>query len=973
MKIQAPLTKYIDASFRHCCHKHHCYPLKKTTVTIVLGILLLVAGKAQTGNQVNNDSYSILFTNNNIQVSRLGNKGVTRNLAPQVQLLWMEENPHLKYLKSTNQLSPQAGWTLASGQSTTDVYKAAHAKSLKAQGFKKINDRHYRYLFRPIKQAALTLDIRLPNGQEAPVFEVHINALTSGWFSAAFAGIAPRDTSELEFIYQPMIWSWRRFPDQSYITPEQYATTAACFVNDGEATEGIAPDAIEIPYRFANLQNSRFGLLLRNAGGKAQPMVFSPLLGGGESYLEPRQHHSFKTRYIINEGDWYSGVQYLLNNIFHYHNERKNASVTLNQTIDNIISLAMDDIYGGWNDTLKGFTYDQDAVGTVKVVSAMHQLSIALVTGNEEIYRRRAIPTIEYIMSREKYLFTTNELQKSQSPGYTLNGPCAEIGELSGLYQLTNGNTKAFAAELDRVFGKARKLNLNTETGGGSWQDYLYRYRISTKASDLKKAVDGANAYLEKWIPLPSRFDNDPGLKDKDAAFLTDFTPRLYDLLELYEETGHRPYLDWAITAARQMILWTRSNPLAPDSTITVNEGGQIKGFIGKRYKLNSYEFLPGFNDTTKIQEQQVPAWQTSLVGLPPEQPGTYVHGPIMLNHHPAWFLRLAQLSGDSLLRDVAYNAILGRYAGFPGYYYTSLHTNVYQKADYAMHPFINIKYNAIFHNHIFPHITLLIDFLVSDAQYRSEGKVYFPGVYAPGYAYLSSKVYGSKTGNVFGNKNVRLWLPAAAIQSNSSALNHVLGIGEKDFYVILMNTLSSSTRQTIRLNPDIIPWVPGKTYSVITYNRDGSTDKTTCKDGILEVTIPQHGLTAYKIEGLRVTAPHAAHPDLNIQASTGKRSFQRDDQSAFGTVTGMLINTFPEFSDAYIFTNATSKEFQDIVLEYRIDDGSWQKKTDNSYPFEFDIRLNNPAARLEYRLHGSDYRGKSNTGKTYELSNNNP
>jgi hypothetical protein len=277
---------------------------------------------------------------------------------------------------------------------------------------------------------------------------------------------------------------------------------------------------------------------------------------------------------------------------------------------------------------------------------------------------------------------------------------------------------------------------------------------------------------------------------------------------------------------------------------------------MAKRYKINSHASLPGFNDTTILAEQQVPAWQTSLVGLPPEQPYTYGNGPIMLTHHPAWFLKLAYLAKDSLLKTAAYNAILGRYAGFPGYYYTSLHTNVYQFANYAMHGYWDIRYNALFHNHIFPHITLLIDFLVSDAFYRSAGKVDFPAVYAPGYAYLSSKVYGSKMGTVFGNNNVRLWLPAGAIQSTNVAFNHVLGIAENDFYVIFTNTSNSEVKSFARLNPDIIPWIKGKSYPVTVYYADGKTATTTCKDGLLETDVMAQGLTAYKIEGLKVEVP---------------------------------------------------------------------------------------------------------------------
>lgn len=954
----------------------------KYTVLLILMFCKAFGVFAQKDTyKLQNALYHIEVTVTSIRISAVNETGVARKLTPVLQVVQALHDPGLTSKRSDNNLSPQIAWKYpqlikqSSGENAdsmgeTDFYKAGKFFTLQANAVTMINANEVRFTFKRNSSFSVQLDVLLPAGNEAPVFEMQLVADKKAWYSIGFTGIAPQDTAVLEFLYQPMIWSWRRFPDKPYLTAEQFATTAATFTNDGHITEGLAPDPSEIPYRFARLNNSRYGLLLRNTNAKAQPMLFAPILGGENSLLERGQSFRFKTRYILQKGDWYAGLNHILENIFHYKNERQNASVSLNQTLANIINMAMNDRYGGWIDSLKGFDYVQDAVGTVKVVSALHQLGVAMVTGNEEIYRHRALPTMEYVMSREKYLYTTDEAQKIQSPSHFLKGPCVEIGELSGLYQMTNGQTPAFQSEMIRLFGKPRKLNLNTETGGGSWQDYLYLFRVSKNPDDLEKAKQGADRYLQSWQPFPSIFTNDPGLRDKASAFMTDFTPKLYDLLELYEETHQQSYLDMALASARQMVLWTRSNPMAPDSNITVNKGGHVKGIIGKRYKINSYSYLPGFNDTTENAEQQTEAWKTSLVGLPPEQPYTYGNGPIMLTHHPAWFLKLAYLCNDSLLKTAAYNAILGRYAGFPGYYYTSLHTNVYQSANYAMHGYWDIKYNAIFHNHIFPHIILLIDFLVNDAFYRSGGKIDFPGVYAPGYAYLTSKVYGSKLGTVFGNQNIRLWLPPNAIHSTTNAFNHVLGIGENDFYVMLMNTFNSRLRTSVRLNPDIIPWISEKEYPVTLYYADGTTGKAIFKDGMLDTDIPAQGLAAYKIEGLKVDVPlFRKMNEPKIPASAN--SFLREENTAgFGTLTGMLITTFPQFSDAYIFTDKTEKDFKQVSLEYKIGSGDWEAKDDFNYPFEFDVHLNNPNEKLEFKLKAIDMNGKLLQSKTYFLQN---
>ena len=53
-------------------------------------------------------------------------------------------------------------------------------------------------------------------------------------------------------------------------------------------------------------------------------------------------------------------------------------------------------------------------------------------------------------------------------------------------------------------------------------------------------------------------------------------------------------------------------------------------------------------------------------------------------------------------------------------------------------------RYNQLYLNHVWPHIALLEDYLISEAFTRSGGKINFPSCYAQGYVYLQSKVYGA-------------------------------------------------------------------------------------------------------------------------------------------------------------------------------------------------------------------------------------
>jgi hypothetical protein len=949
--------------------------MKNLIVAIYLFLGIQFYSIAQKKLLIKNEQYEIAVSApKQIKVKTLEKKQIEKLLSATILLQYSENQVFVSQSPAKEGGYPVTGWkkNMEDKVAENNPFKVVENHIFKADKVVQNTDNQFTFSFPDTQFGKLSLQVSLPQGAQAPRLEIVFESKKKGYYSFAFNGLQAQDTAQIQYLYQPLVWSWRRFPTQPYLTPETYCTTAATYYNTGTYNEGIAPDPAEIPYRYAFLKNSKFGLSIRNQEGKAQPMLFAPILGGEGSLLSENQIFNFKIRYLLKEGDWYEGYQFILNNIFSYKNERQNATVTLNQTLDNMINFAMNDVYGGWVDSLKGFDYVQDAVGTVKIVSALHQLGTALVTGNEEIYRKRALPTIEYALSREKYLYSIYDEQKVQSPSRLMKGPCVEIGELAGLDLMTKGQSAVFQAEINRIFGKSRKLNLNTETGGGSWQDYFARYRASKNPEDLQKARQGADEYLKGWQPYPNVFTNDPGLRDKEAAFLTDFTPKLYDLFELYQETQDRKYLESSLVATRQMLSWLRSNPLAPAGNIVVNKGGKIKGIHGKRYKINSYEYLKTFYDTNTVAEQEIEAWRTSLVGLPPEQPRTYNNGPIMLTHHPAWLLRLAHESKDTLLRDVAYNAVLGRYANFPGYYFNSFETNIYQSASYPMHNYWDMRYNSMFYNHVFPHITLLIDFLVSDVYYRSEGKIDFPSVYAPGYAYLTSKVYGNKTGKIFDNEGVRLWLPPNAIQSSSIAFNHVLGIGEKDFYLVLTNTSKERIQEKVRLNQDVITWKTGKKYEVIVYQANGKQSQTTMQNGIVSIDISAQGLTALKIIDLQIDVPLFRDLDeVKKENKQSKHSFFRDENTEFlGTLTGMIINTFPQFSDVYIFTDKTEKELRKVVLYYQIDGGEWQSKTELGYPFEFSLSLKNPKSKVEFYLQATDLKGVVGKSKTYLLTN---
>lgn len=64
----------------------------------------------------------------------------------------------------------------------------------------------------------------------------------------------------------------------------------------------------------------------------------------------------------------------------------------------------------------------------MKNVTALHPLSVALAVDEEEIFTDRVQPLLEYLMSREKFLFSNTGEVGSQTATSNMNNrtsPCA--------------------------------------------------------------------------------------------------------------------------------------------------------------------------------------------------------------------------------------------------------------------------------------------------------------------------------------------------------------------------------------------------------------------------------------------------------------------------------------------------------------------------------------------------------------------
>lgn len=296
----------------------------------------------------------------------------------------------------------------------------------------------------------------------APSMEFRFTPKCEGYYSVGYLGAPAFDLSRVETLWQPMVWQRRIFPSQSYMSLAFTCPIPATLIHVGGATTGVAADSREMPFQpLPTRDNNRFGVALHNPEGKVQPMLFAPVLGHVGSKMEPGNAFAFRMRLWVEEKPLNIAFQTMARNLYDFHDYRSNAISTLNNTIDNIIDYTLSP-YSNFIDSLKGCSYSTDVPGSTKNVSSLNPLSVALVADDEELYRRRAYPIVEYMLSRKNTLFCLDTTQKVQSPSRELAGPCAPISELAGLYRLSGGKSPMLRHFAEEKYYKRKPADKRT-------------------------------------------------------------------------------------------------------------------------------------------------------------------------------------------------------------------------------------------------------------------------------------------------------------------------------------------------------------------------------------------------------------------------------------------------------------------------------------------------------------------------------
>jgi len=955
--------------------KNRWLPLLTIGVSLITPVLAAESGGAQ-GLQ-NNDCKVSIVNGADLQITL--NDGAMRIFKPEFTILRSEKNPQ-KMLRRGNVgtnhgktplynvptwgreaadktdpgahvmdgFNPEIDRGIEQGR-TADYFLAASNEVVRAQKAE-LADHAIKWIFPETDGGRLSATVKLPAGKGGPELSFAFVPAKSGYYSIGYTGAPGVSPADMDEMWQPMIWQEKRFPNMPYLSESFQCPVPTTLVAHQGVTVGVLADPSEIPFQpLPNKDNSKFGVMVRDKAGLARPMLFAPVLGGPGSKMSAGVPFDFKAHLICHQGSLLDTYEYAARSYYGFKDYRRNSTVTLNKTFENIIDYNMGP-FSQFIDELRGCNYATDVPGAVKNITGLNPLSLAVVTDNEEIYKKRARPMLEYSWSRERFLFSTNPEVKGDGTSSNLGGPGAPMSDFAAAYGFSQGRTTCDLKLAEEIYSKPINLclNLSELLYGGQWQNAMHLYKATGDKKYLNLAVSGADRYLkERILTRQTDFSDDAS---RDMFFWTSYAPQWMELYLLYEVTGEKRFLDAAQRGARQYAQFVWLCPSVPDEKILVNAGNKAPRYrAGDKYK------------DMIVPEETVDAWRVSEIGLTPESsPTCNGHRGVYLTQFAPWMLRIARDAKDPFLHDVARSAVIGRYESFPGYHLNAGRTTAHEKADFPLRSLPELNGVTSLHfNHPWPHAAMIMDYLVSDIYYRSDAQIDFPAEYAEGYAYCRSKIYGARPGHFYDEKNVWLYMPKGLLTSSNVQINYLAARGNGKLYLALANQSKEAVTTTLTLNSGLLKLAPGQVCSAKVWKDNKPSGSVSMTNGEVTVEVSAEGITALAIDSLPVS------PAFQSKLTENAPAWKKDSgELAFGGGSkAVLFNFGPDLQSVYTFTKATGEIFKKVTLHYACN-GKWAAVTKESYPFEFTVPIPRDTREFRFRYEGTEKDGSTKSSE---------
>ncbi len=581
----------------------------------------------------------------------------------------------------------------------------------------------------------------------------------------------------------------------------------------------------------------RIGLSHMNKHYKLTPMAYHPVLGEAGSQLKAGEKLEFKFTVSLKNADWYSVYKHAIYDIY-----KLPTALSLKDTwqslTDRVLSLkkyCLDDATSLWQtDDFNGIKIGaQSYLGGVHGADPVKKDAVKnsdigavwmLATiSDDKALKETRLPYIRNFKLAQQQV-EEGFFQGAAKGQYYLRlkkifteewGTHFEPIGLTYYTMMDIGNILLFEPKDKELkdllrLGADKLLQWQKEDGGWvvaydtNTKEVIYTdltdlrptfyglviaYRILGDKKYLDAAKKGADWYVKNAVEK-GQFLGVCG----DVRFVNDFATAqsAQALLDIYDLTKDSSYLKAAKETAKMYTTSIYTHPI-PNTDVKIRTYKDVKKVDGK--------------DVETKTDKEFFDWQLNQVGLCFEHGGSMGSavggGPILLLSHCGMYVRMYQLTGDKLFLDLARAGALGRDA------FINQETKV---ASYYWSAFD--KGSGPFPHHAWWQIGWIMDYLVAEAEMRSEGSISFPR------GFITPKVgphvsMGFAAGKVEGD-DCNLVLKDGLVSIDNPNVNYICAksLDDKTFYVVLMN--DQTKENTFNVNVDVrkIGWGGAKLSS---------------------------------------------------------------------------------------------------------------------------------------------------------------
>ncbi len=672
----------------------------------------------------------------------------------------------------------------------------------------------------------------------------------SGCYSLGLLGAHATLPSAVTNVLLPPMYQYRRLQPRPEMLLSAMMPTPVAMVEAESAgrrlTAFVSADSTLAPLDWGSVDHSPIGFSIMNHGNMVEPVAFSPVLGMADCKMTAGRTVSRHFEVGLAASTWNETLEHVAQNVYGVRDYRRQADKSLTETMFNIIDLMRNDEFGGWSAAMRG-PYDIEGKPT-KAPTVVHSAPLAIIAAavnaaDEELYLSRALPAIEYTLSRKGYRWST----RTTDEGYNKDPETLRLSPVGSQFTTTYfeglnrllGGRNAWLRDIALPDGELRAPK-GYSTPILSWVQALYAYRLTGDKKWLRRATSVAARDAQKHI-----YTNGTKPMRYQAFYNSTIYAPWWDFIDLYETTGDKQFLDAARTGAAHTLAGIRVWPAVADSTQTIHPSDVYNGNATMWWK-GSEQFRLGFPRVDgDAPEHEVEQWRVSPVGLGFEQPSTYflrTKGkpvrPVFMSSWAPSLLRLSSHTSNDLYETYARNAVIGRFTNYPGYYATG-YTDLTMSEEF---PYKGPDVSSIYYHHIPPHLAFTADYLISEAIGRSAGKVSFPYGKQEGFVWFSNRIFGGAAGTVYDDSNARLWLRKGLLDSSNPEVNYLTAVSDRYVWILLCNESRAEASTTLKPGPELEAVADLEGASVL--NAKGSRKKL----ATLFATIPPKGFTAISI-----------------------------------------------------------------------------------------------------------------------------